>query len=193
MTDNTKSKPKTSRNFKNLDSVVDVLYQDISHLNSQVANVRAQVERMWRMKGFDEIAAKAEKDDQAANLYRLVANNTEVVSQLVEQKNKEQDPFSNELFYRGLREKDQRDVARRTSHALHLASLRQRKIKECPNKSHTDHHGIRFVDADGNPVEDRCPRSWWVTQSYLAHLNGNGVAFVEQTPLEVYLKGFKKK
>jgi hypothetical protein len=166
-------------------TVVDVLYQDIQHLEKTVAELTAQINRFHRVVKVDEReAAVAEKVSQT-ELVRAVQHNSVVVSSLLNR----MAPDENSLWedaQRVLARKQDTEKWRRLQHIEYLRRCRQEVTPQCACGKHK---GIRFLDADV-VVDELCPVAWWVKQSRLAFEKGILQQFQQSTPMETYLLSF---
>ena len=168
---------------------VTALVQDISHLEKTVADLAVQVQRMQKLVRVDEReAAVAEKQSQT-ELLRVVAKNTDVANELLQELQQPTDQQGNIFFY-AQRERRHRMAKQHLQQIHKLAASKQELTPQCPCGQHK---GIRFFDEQGQMIMDLCPLVWWISQSHLAYTEGKLGQFVGGTPLEIYMRPYKLK
>lgn len=166
-------------------SSVDVIAQDVTHLQRVVNDITRQLDKMQKQAFFDTADADNYMKQSFGELLEVVAGNTKAVSSLMVSKKTEQQEAQE--FYNT---RKRLDSGKRTEHykrLLYLASLKQRVGVQCSCKKHKS---IQFVD-NGTVVETMCPVAWWVSQSYLALKAGKLAEFNKSTPLDKYERPYK--
>lgn len=169
-------------------TAVDVLYQDIIHLEKTTADLGAQVVRLQRLINVDKVEAAIGEQQSRAELVRAINNQTSIVSELLK---KETEVDVEERLLQGYRaDKMVRagDVVQRTGYIRFLERCEQIVTDRCPCGHHK---GIGFLNKDGVFIEERCPKAWWISLSRIAHEDGNLSSFVESTPLTDFLRLYK--
>lgn len=84
----------------------------------------------------------------------------------------------------------QRGKLRRLEELKRLSRKQKIKTEACPCGKHK---GIRFLDDDGETILDEmCPVDWWVRQTWLSFDRGALSDFLGSTPLEEYLRPYRK-
>lgn len=166
---------------------IDVLYQDIIHLEKAVSDLGRQVERVHRVVRIDERESAVAESRSRSELIEAVSSNTDAVHGLLAALHTEQ-----ELDGYYWREKRRRttEAGKRTEHVRSLAKAKKKVGGVC---SCGKHKGIQFLDREGNILEERCPVSWWVSLSRLAYEDEKLDAFLKSTPLEKYIRLYKLK
>lgn len=170
-------------------STTDILYQDIHHLQGALTDANAQIARIQRVMKLDDLENQAFIQDRWNNLVGIIENNTEATTALV-RKLEPQDGILADDFYRMEKRTKQAQRQKNLRYARKLEVCKKKITPECPCG---EHKGIRFLDVDGNTIEERCPKSWWITLSRLAFEDGKLDQFVSSTPLTKYIKAYNKR
>lgn len=78
-----------------------------------------------------------------------------------------------------------KNLSERAKYIRQLDGMKKVVTEKC---SCGEHVGIRFINENGEVVEDNmCPADWWVYKSRLAYLDGELDTFLDTTPIEKYL------
>jgi hypothetical protein len=166
-------------------TAVDVLYQDIIQIEKTVSGLSAQVVRLQRLVNIDKAEAAVGEQRSRTELVTAINNQTDLLTDLL--KRETQMSVEDRLVQGYLLDKMDRaaSVQKGIAYLRYLERCKQTVTDRCPCGQHK---GIRFLDKDGNIIEERCPKSWWVSLSRIAYEDGNLSGFVESTPMETFLK-----
>jgi hypothetical protein len=169
---------------------IDVLYQDIQHLERLVGDINNQLTRVNRLIRYDERTAAVEDKQSQTELMQAIRDNTNVVHQMLKKADEDDEAQRPDLFFRVQRMTDAKARWKRLDRIKMLTHCKQEITPECPCG---EHKGLRFRDKEGNVVAELCPRAWWVSQSRLAFEEKHLSQFVASTPLDKYIKPFTLK
>jgi hypothetical protein len=168
----------------------EILYQEQQHLEGQYSSLATQVQKLLKIVRYDEKEARVAEQKSSAELLQAVAANTELVSVVLQRMEEQQkDPLISN-FYPIEKERRTKEVKENLKYVHFLSTLQQETTPVC---SCGKHHGIRFIDSEGNVVTECCPVEWWVSQSRLAYEDGNLSGFITSTPLDKYIAPYRLK
>jgi hypothetical protein len=172
------------------------VYDELTRLSATNADLSLQVQRIQRSIKIDEREKEAGQEQSARELTQAVTRLTVAVNQmLIEQRTAEtgEARFNADgvTLHRLNVDRQSRDARKRLNYIRQLADLRQVDTPKCPCGNHS---GIRFVNKQGDIIEDNmCPKEWWIKQSRLAFENGKLDDFVSLIPMKDYLFAYKLK
>lgn len=173
-----------------MDTKIDILFQDTEQIKRAVTDLQAQVMRVWKLTRMDERAVAMEKDENATNLLRLVADNTALVAETLKELRANRVLESDDSFYKWRKGIEHSQAERNIRRDRMLEGCTQVVVDKCPCGNHK---GIQFINQKNEVVEELCPASWWLTQTKLAYKDGNLSAFIKSTPRDTYLKQYERK
>jgi hypothetical protein len=167
-------------------SVVDVLYQDIQHLEEVVHDLSTRLERLYRLTKYDERSAAVGEKQSQNELLQAIKNNTTAVTHLLTQKDGDGSPECDNLPYRMEKRRKRDEGRKRLQHIRRLALCKQEITPVCPCGKHK---GLKFIE-NGVVIEERCPYSWWISQQRLAFEDRRLEQFVKSTPVSKYIRPY---
>lgn len=177
--------PTESKNT--VKNAVDVIIQDINHIEKTQTNLASQITRIQRMMKLDEKEVATQRQRSETMLLQAVENNTMLVTALLERMLGTEDDPLGMSYYHERKRQEQRESQKRLDTIRSLSQLRQKKTGTCPCGQHK---GIQFLDESDNVVEERCPKSWWISLSRLALEEGRLGTFTKTTPIDKYLSRY---
>lgn len=187
MTKPTGNKPTIE---ENREANINIVYQDLADYNKKLANIQSQITRIQRVIKIDEKEEVTQKRRSEVMLLNAIESNTEVVNRLVTKLDGSEDDPLDMSYYKTRRKEEQKKLEDGLERIRFLSRCRQKTTEVC---SCGEHHGIQFLDDEGNVIEERCPRSWWISMYRLAFSEGRGKEFTNHTPSDKYIGKYTRK
>lgn len=166
-------------------SSVDVLSQDIIHLERVVNDLSNQLNKMQKQAFFDTADADNYMKESFGELLNVVSANTQATSQLIG-KHKKSEAEEAQEFYRVRKRIDSSSKTEYTKRLVYLTTLKQKVSGVCQCGKHK---AIHFMDG-AETVETMCPVNWWVAQSYMAFVEKRLAQFNQSTPMTKYVQPY---
>ena len=169
------------------DNIINIVYQDLNHLEKVVSNMNSHLMRIHRTVKLDEKEEITQNRRSETMLFQAIENNTEITTEYLRRlEEQKENPLGMEYYYAQQRDRS-KEVVNNTKRIDYLRELRQKITPVCPCGKHK---GIQFIDSDNNIVEERCPRSWWVSLSRQAFIEGRLGEFQVTTPYGKYVNKY---
>lgn len=174
-----KSSPKkdSSPSTNSPAELIDVLNQDVQHLQKVISDQNTQIAKLQRQ--FYNQDEEAPQETTSEQLDR----NAVALEKFIEATSNRKEP---DVFLTLRREKESRS-RRNLLKYKGYGSYKQKKTPVCPCG---EHQGIEFLK-DGERIDHLCPRHWWVLQTWVAMDEKKIRVFVDSTPLGWYLDKYK--
>ena len=135
----------------NSPSQLDILYQDIHHLEERLFGLSQQVERTQKVVKIDERLAAVHDKHSQAELLEAVTANTELVNQLLRERRREAIESQGNGFFMAQRAARTARTKRNIAFDNRLRNCKQILVPKCPCG---EHKGIVFLEEayNGNAV-----------------------------------------
>jgi len=171
---------------------LEVLWQEMEHQKRLTTDLASQVQRVRRFGRVDELEAVTGKLERESVLIQTVTGLTRAVHVLADVRQGELSVDEmGQNYHRQVRQRRERDVARKLAHYRYMSNCKQVTTDKCPCGQH---HGIRFEAPDGKVVEENyCPQWWWIAMSRMSFQSGRNKEFHDKYPLTKWINKYAIK